>query len=370
MKSYASDYTILVVDGVPTNIMLVQVILKKEGYTILKAESGAQAIQIARERKPHIILLDMIMPDMEGLEVLRQLKSSPETNHIPVIIMSALDDMVTILKGYKAGATEYVTKPFQKEELIKRIAHRFQLYTVERMRQELEASMESHDMMYAIISHDLRSPLGSLKMMNNSILRMVDKETVGEAAYEMLLTMNKISEETFQLLDNLTKWSKYTQDKILPYRQRTDINSIIESIISVYKPIAELKRVTISLQDEGRLYGNIDIDMLKTIIRNLLSNAINYSYEGGTVSLSAEVDKEDMIFRIKDSGIGIKEIDKDALFSPSFYTSLNNKGHHHSAGFGVFIAKSFVELHGGAIRFESEEGKGTTFFFSLPINEE
>ena len=186
MENLASQYTVLVVDDVPTNVMLVQAILKKEGYTLLTTDSGAKALRIAQERHPNLILLDIMMPEMDGYEVLQHLKSNPETNNIPVIIMSALSDMQSIVKGYQLGATEYVTKPFQREELVKRVAHRYELFSIKRIKQELENTIESRDTLYSVIAHDLRSPLGSLKMMNNAILMMVDKNQVSDEVYEML----------------------------------------------------------------------------------------------------------------------------------------------------------------------------------------
>ena len=167
--------------------MLVQAILKKEGYTLLTTDSGAKALRIAQERHPNLILLDIMMPEMDGYEVLQHLKSNPETNNIPVIIMSALSDMQSIVKGYQLGATEYVTKPFQREELVKRVAHRYELFSIKRIKQELENTIESRDTLYSVIAHDLRSPLGSLKMMNNAILMMVDKNQVSDEVYELSL---------------------------------------------------------------------------------------------------------------------------------------------------------------------------------------
>ena len=120
MDKLASEYKVLIVDDVPTNVMLVQAILKKEGYTLLTCDSGTKALRIANEKHPNLILLDIMMPEMDGYEVLQHLKSNPETTDIPVIIMSALSDMQSIVKGYQLGATEYVTKPFQREELVKR----------------------------------------------------------------------------------------------------------------------------------------------------------------------------------------------------------------------------------------------------------
>ena len=114
--------------------MLVQAILKKEGYTLLTCDSGTKALRIANEKHPNLILLDIMMPEMDGYEVLQHLKSNPETTDIPVIIMSALSDMQSIVKGYQLGATEYVTKPFQREELVKRVAHRYELYSIKRIK--------------------------------------------------------------------------------------------------------------------------------------------------------------------------------------------------------------------------------------------
>lgn len=370
MKNFASDYKILVVDDIPTNVMLVEAILKKEGYSLITADNGAKALVIAQEQHPNIILLDIMMPEMDGYEVLQRLKSNPDTNDIPVIIMSALSDMPSIVKGYQLGATEYVTKPFQREELVKRIAHRFELYSIERIKLELEAAIESRDMLYSVISHDLRSPLGSLKMLNNSVLKLIDKEKIGDDAYEMLLMMNKTSEDTFQLLDNLTKWNKYSVNKSQLHKQKTDINGLIEGIVALYTPIAELKHVTIS--DEGlgnALLGEVDVDKVKTIVRNLLSNAIKYSFEGGTVSISTRTEDNYMHFSIKDSGKGIKEEDKDKLLNEKHFTTYGTNNEHGS-GLGLMICKAFVEQHGGKFWFKSEEGKGSTFFFSIKIREQ
>lgn len=353
MKDFASEYTVLIVDDIPTNVMLVQAILKKEGYSLLTADGGAKALHIAETRHPNLILLDIMMPGMDGYEVLQHLKSNPDTNDIPVIIMSALSDMPSIVKGYQLGAAEYVTKPFQREELVKRVAYRFELYSIERIKQELEATIESRDMLYSLIARDLRTPLGSLKMLSNSILNLIDKEKIGDDAYGMFLMMNKTSEETFQLLDNLTKWNKYTQNKFQLYRQKTDINGLIEGIITLYRPIAELKQVTIRPEGlDTELMGMVDIDKIKTIVRNLLSNAVKNSHEGGTVVISTHTEGNLMHFSISDTGKSIKEEDLD-----------NGNG----SGLGLMICKAFVELHEGHFHFKSEEGKGTTFSFTLRI---
>lgn len=268
----AADYTVLIVDDVPTNVMLVQAILKREGYTLLTANSGKKALEMTDAHNPNLILLDIMMPEMDGFEVLQRLKENPKTNHIPVIIMSALSDMQSVVRGYQLGAVEYVTKPFQREELVKRVAHRFELFSIKRIKRELERTIESRDTLYSVIAHDLRSPLGSLQMMNNAILMMVDKDKVGDEVFEMLKMMNKTSEEIFLLLDNLLKWAKNRLNKQIVFKQVTDVNSIVDSTAQIYIPVAEQKGITLEIVNiDKELNGFVDIDMLKTIIRNLVS---------------------------------------------------------------------------------------------------
>lgn len=366
MDNLAAEYTVLIVDDVPTNVMLVQAILKKEGYTLLTCDSGVKALRIAHDKHPNLILLDIMMPEMDGYEVLQHLKSDPDTNNIPVIIMSALSDMQSIVKGYQLGATEYVTKPFQREELVKRVAHRYELFSIKRIKQELENTIESRDTLYSVIAHDLRSPLGSLKMMNNAILMMVDKNQVSPEVFEMLQMMNKTSEEIFLLLDNLLKWAKNRLKKQNIYKQETDINSVVSSTGEMYIPMASQKGVSLKfLNLDKELIGSIDIDMIKTVVRNLISNAIKFSFEGGSVDISTRIDGSNVIVSVKDSGKGIKKEDQVKLLKTNTHFTSYGTNNEKGSGLGLMLCKDFVELHDGKLWFESEEGKGSTFFFSL-----
>ncbi|WP_106827902.1 hybrid sensor histidine kinase/response regulator [Parabacteroides pacaensis] len=368
MDILASDYAILIVDDVPTNVMLVQAILKKQGYTLYTADNGPKALDICETKLPNLVLLDIMMPGMDGYEVLKRLKDNPKTNHIPVIIMSALSDMQSIVKGYQLGAIEYVTKPFQREELLKRVAHRYELFCIKRIKNELEETIESRDKLYSVIAHDLRSPLGSLKMMNNAICMMVDKEKVGEEVYEMIQMMNKTSEEIFLLLDNLLKWAKNRLNKQNIFKQLTDINSIIDSTVEIYIPMAAQKGITIVPQDLNKeLNGMIDIDMLKTIIRNLVSNAIKFSKSGGSITIRTRQDGNFIEVSVKDSGVGIKKEDQEKLLQPNTHFTTYGTSNEKGSGLGLMLCKDFVELHGGKLWFESEPGKGTTFFFTIAL---
>lgn len=369
MDNLAAEYKVLIVDDVPTNVMLVQAILKKEGYTLLTCDNGPKALKIAQEKHPNLILLDIMMPEMDGYEVLQHLKSNPDTNDIPVIIMSALSDMQSIVKGYQLGAIEYVTKPFQREELLKRVAHRFELFSIKRIKAELENTIESRDTLYSVIAHDLRSPLGSLKMMINAVLLMVDRKALGEEVFEMLQMINKTSEEIFLLLDNLLKWAKNRLNRQQIYKQQTDLNGIIASTAEIYIPMAKQKGVTIITNDiSSKLIGTVDIEMLKTVMRNLISNALKYSFDGGSITIRTRIDGDSIVVSVKDTGTGIKLDDQNKLLKQNTHFTTYGTSNEKGSGLGLMLCKDFVELHDGKLWFESEgEGKGTTFIFTMKV---
>jgi len=367
MDNFTNEFTILIVDDISTNVLLVETILKKEGYTLLTTDNGRDALQIVKEKHPNLILLDIMMPEMDGYEVLTQLKSNPETNNIPVIIMSALNDMESIVKGYQLGAIEYVTKPFQREELVKRVAHRYELYSIERYKKALESTIESRDMLYSVISHELRTPLNSLKVLNTSVLNQVNKEIIGENIHQLLLTINKTSEETSLLLDNLLNWSKLSQNKLSLHKQTTDINAVVDSVTDTYVPLADLKNITIIRKGlDNMLHGEADVEMLKLIVRNLLSNAIKFSKENSRIEISTKhAEKGEISCCVKDKGIGIKEEIQQNLLNKEKRVSTPGTDNEQGAGLGLNVSQAIIALHRGKISYKSTVGEGTEFHFSI-----
>jgi len=361
-----ASFKILIVDDVPTNVMLVKAILKKEGYTLLTTDRGFKALDIIRDQKPGLVLLDIMMPEMDGYEVLEHIKEEASIKDTNVIIMSALNDMQSIVKGFMLGAIEYVTKPFQREELVKRVANRYEIFSLKRIKANLEQTIISRDTLYSVIAHDLRSPLSSLKMMNNAILMMVNKEQVGADSYEMLEMMDQTSEKIYLLLDNLLRWAKNRLNRDSAFMQETDINSIISSQISIYESAAKQKGLTLIMKDLDKpLVGIIDIDMVKAIIRNLVSNALKFTNKGDTITICTEVDGDYVKGSVSDTGIGIKMEDQDKVLDVNTnYTKFGTKN-EKGTGLGLLLVKDFVNSHRGKLWFESVEGEGSTFFFTL-----
>jgi len=361
-----ASFKILIVDDVPTNVMLVKAILKKEGYTLLTTDRGFKALDIIRDQKPDLVLLDIMMPEMDGYEVLEHINEDASIMDTNVIIMSALNDMQSIVKGFMLGAIEYVTKPFQREELVKRVAHRYEIFSLKHIKANLEQTIISRDTLYSVIAHDLRSPLSSLKMMNNAILMMVNKEQVGADNYEMLEMMDQTSEKIYLLLDNLLRWAKNRLNRDTAFMQETDINSIIASQISIYESAAKQKGLTLIMKDLDKpLAGIIDIDMVKAIIRNLVSNALKFTNKGDTITIRTGVDGDYVIGSVSDTGVGIKKEDQDKVLDVNTnYTKFGTKN-EKGTGLGLLLVKDFVNSHRGKLWFESVEGEGSTFFFTL-----
>ena len=201
---------------------------------------------------------------------------------------------------------------------------------------------------------------------------MVDKNQVSNEVYEMLQMMNKTSEEIFQLLDNLLKWAKNRLNKQSIYRQQVDINSIVSSTAEIFIQMATQKGISIKLEGlDKELMGSIDIDMVKTIVRNLVSNAVKFSYEKGMITVSTKTDGDFVIVSVKDSGKGIKKEDQGKLLKQNTHFTSYGTNNEKGSGLGLMLCKDFVEQLGGKLWFDSEEGKGTTFHFSLKaLNQE
>jgi len=203
--------------------------------------------------------------------------------------------------------------------------------------------------------------------MNNAILMMVDEQQVGKDVFEMLQMMNKTSEEIFLLLDNLLKWAKNRLDKQIVFKQITDVNGIIDSTAQIYLPVAEQKGITLEIKNmDKELQGFVDIDMLKTVIRNLVSNALKFSYNGGIVTVDTQTKENEIVVSVKDTGKGMTNEEIDKLMNQNVNFTTYGTNNEKGSGLGLMLCKDFIKLHNGELRVESEPDKGSTFSFTLP----
>lgn len=371
MEINPSDYKILIVDDVMSNVLLLKVLLTNEKYTIATANNGAEALaQVAVER-PDLILLDVMMPDMDGFEVAQRLKKNQETADIPIIFLTALNSTGDIVKGFQVGANDFISKPFNKEELLIRVRHQISLIEAKRIilakTEELRKTIMGRDKLYSVIAHDLRSPMGSIKMVLNMLILNLPSETIGDEMYELLTLANQTTEDVFALLDNLLKWTKSQIGKLKVVYQDIDLIEVVEGVIEIFTMVAGLKKIKVKLEAPKELEVNADIDMIKTVVRNLLSNAIKFSNEGSEVLVKVETIDGMAVVSVQDHGCGIDEESQKKLLHTDTHYSTFGTNNEEGSGLGLLLVQDFVQKNGGNLWFKSTKGEGSIFGFNLPI---
>lgn len=367
----AAEYKILIVDDVVSNVLLLKVLLKNLNYQIATANDGMQALSAVETEKPDLILLDVMMPGLNGFEVAEKLKENPETKDIPIIFLTALNATSDVVRGFKAGANDFISKPFHKEELLIRVSHQISLIAARRIiirqTEELQRTISGRDKLYSVIAHDLRSPIGSIKMVLNMLLLSLPASSIGKDMHEMLNMANRMTEEVFSLLDNLLKWTKSQIGRLNVVYQQFDLVPIIQGVIEIFSIATELKNIRLQVEIPDRLEVYADCDMMKTVIRNLISNAMKFTPEGGDITIRVRQDAPTAIVEVSDSGCGISEENQAKLMKPSTHFSTFGTKNEEGSGLGLLLCQDFAVKNGGRLWFESEEGKGSTFSFSIPL---
>lgn len=372
MEINNSDYTILIVDDVDANVLLLNILLTKAGYKTLCAYNGKNALEIIEKQVPDLVLLDIMMPVMDGHEVAAKLREMPKTVELPIIFLSALNSPDDIVKGFKFGAADYVSKPFNKDELLIRVRHQLILIsakrTIETQKEELSKTIEARDKLYSVIAHDLRSPIGSIRMVMNALSLNVPKENLDEDMYELMMMGNRLAEESFVLLDNLLKWTKSQTGRLnTVFQDRVDVLSLIKGEVELSEVVAELKKISVKLEGHTNAKARIDQDMIKTVLRNLMSNAIKFSNPGCEVRVVVVENIDRIEVSVVDRGEGISEENQAKLFNSATHFTSFGTDNEEGSGLGLLLCKEFVSRNGGQIWFCSNEGEGSTFSFDIPI---
>lgn len=371
MEINPSEYKILIVDDVMSNVLLLKVLLTNEKFAIATASNGRQALEQVEKENPDLVLLDVMMPDMSGFEVAQHLKSNPNTADIPIIFLTALNSTADIVKGFQVGANDFISKPFNKEELIIRVTHQISLVAAKRLilskTEELQRTIAGRDKLYSVIAHDLRSPMGSIKMVLNMLILNLPSEKIGAEMYELLTMANKTTEDVFSLLDNLLKWTKSQIGKLNVVYQDVDLVEVTDGVIEIFSMVASLKKIRIHEMKPEKMMVNADIDMLKTVVRNLLSNAIKFSKENSEVLVKMEEVDGMAVVSVQDYGCGISEEGQKKLLHTDTHFSTFGTNNEEGSGLGLLLCKDFVVKNGGKLWFTSKEGEGSIFSFSIPV---
>lgn len=365
-----TEYKLLVVDDTEANLLLLKALLQKVGFKIITAKNGLDALDLVEKEKPDLLLLDVMMPIMDGYQTALKIREKPEFDTLPIIFLTALNSSEDVVKGFSNGGNDFISKPFNKEELIIRIRHQLSLVAarriIDKQTEELIRTIEGRDKLYSVIAHDLRGPLGSIKMILEYLITSLDKDMIGEENAEMLSVASHTTEDLFLLLDNLLKWTKNQMGRLNVVFQEIEVVGIVEGVVDIYKSMAQMKEVDVKIDAPQQALGWGDADMIKTVVRNLLGNAIKFSYPKGEIHLRVRDGETSVVVDIVDQGCGIKEEDQSKMLRTDVQFSTFGTKNEEGSGLGLLLCQDLVKKINGEFWFTSIPNEGSTFSFSIP----
>lgn len=389
--------TILVVDDTPENVRLLLGILAEHGYKVRPATDGAFALQSVWTTPPDLILLDVKMPGMDGYEVCRQLKADERSREIPIIFLSALGNVEDKVKGFTVGGVDYITKPFQAEEVLARVSTHLALRHLQQhlqqevvrrtqaeeelrtlneqlqqanqqlatTNQQLQEANASKDTFFSIIAHDLRNPFSTLIGLTEAMLEGIDNYRRDRLKH-FLERLHSTAENTYALLTNLLTWSRLQRGVFDYMPDFIPIYEIVTRIVSLSATGAEHKQIQINNLVPSGTLAYADLQMTETVIRNLVSNALKFTPVGGTITISSQQTKETIEIAVSDTGIGMTPENLATLFRIDVRSTHQGTAGEEGSGLGLILCKELAAKNGGDIRVESELNRGSRFIIELP----
>jgi two-component system sensor histidine kinase/response regulator len=358
---------VLVVDDLPRNVQLVGSILTRKGYEVLFATSGEAALERLNARLPDLVLLDLMMPGMDGLEVCRRIKKDPRTLHLPVIFLTAANESDLAAKALTEGAVDFISKPFNTAELLARVRTHVDL---KRTRDELERIISQKNELMSAVAHDLKNPISSVRfsafMLRDEGLKAPDPRA--ELVDTILDSCDGLLKFIQDRLERDAAESKLSQLQL----EAVDVEEIIGQIIRQNLATAHAKQQSLTCANDltGLPPVRADFHALGQVLGNLVSNAIKFSLPGTSVRIEAALEQgtmDRMRITVHDQGPGLTVADCKDLFKPYQRLSARPTGGESSTGLGLSIAHDMITEMGGTIDFHSEVGRGASFWITLPV---
>ena len=363
---HTAQQEILVVDDTPDNLRLLSAILMRKHYEVRKALNSTQAIASVQASAPDLILLDIKMPQVNGYEVCTMLKEDATTRDIPIIFISALDDALDKVQAFAVGGADYITKPFQEDEVLARIENQLKIQHLQRQlkaqNQELRRSNQELDQFAHIVSHDLQQPLQSI-MGYSKLLMMQSPDTLDASAQKHINSIVQASDRMHQLVQNILHYAQTDQ----PANNFSPIplHDVIKQVVSNLDGAIHHQNADITYSTLPIIYG--DQVRLGQLFQNLISNALKFTVPQTPPQVKIIATPHGVgtwLVTVKDNGIGIPQEHWQRVFDN--FQRLHSADQYPGNGIGLATCKKIVENHGGRIWIESEVGIGTTFYLVLP----
>lgn len=361
-----SKIRVLAVDDMPENLQVFGGILVKNGYEIAMANNGKQAIELAKKFKPDVILLDVMMPEMDGYQACTILKSESETKHIPVIFLTAKTEVESTIKAFEVGAIDYIFKPFNSKELLSRVnVHAALKIANEKLwsqKKELERTNDIKTKLFSIIGHDLKAPLNAIY----SLMDLIEMNVLDDVSLKQNIEILKSNVgNTSELLNNLLNWTASQINKNKIEYKEININKLLESEVVNQTYFSFQKNINLFFNSSSVSVFLSDEQSIKLIFRNLIKNAIKFTPQNGSIEIGCVEENKVLKFYVKDSGIGISTEAIAKILDNGFHTTNGTNG-EKGTGLGLLLCREYIEKLGGSFKIESKVGEGTTMGFYFP----
>ena len=369
---------ILVVDDTPDNVRLLQLDLEDAGYEVVCATNGLDALECAASENIDVILMDSMMPVMDGVTALRELKATPELAAIPVVMVTAKFTEDDVIEGLGAGAHDYITKPYNRLQLLARVRSAIRIkeshdvvqqlnLSLEEAREQAEREARFKSEFLSSMSHEIRTPLNGIVGMSE----LLSKTELTASQVEFTDTIQSCSAALLMLINDILDHQKIEAGKIELEEIDFDLRRCIEEVCDIERSHLLERDLSIALLIEHDVPIEVrgDPGRLRQIVLNLVNNAIKFTAEGGVsiVLARAAAGTDRIRFEVVDTGIGIPEEARERLFRSFSQVNASTTRRYGGTGLGLSICKSLVELMDGEIGVESVEGEGATFYFELPF---
>lgn len=369
-NAYRAD--IMIVDDTPDNLQVLFTMLHEHGYEVRRVLNGQQAMNAIATDPPELILLDIMMPELNGYEVCIRLKSQENTCHIPIIFLSALDEVVDKVKGFEVGGADYITKPFHLQEVIARVENQLTIIrqrrqlleqneNLQKLNQELSRSNTELEEFAHVVSHELLQPLTSIKALSQLLSFKYGKD-FNEEIQQFLNQIVGATDRMHQLTRRLLAYAQVGSQKL--HLCATDCHALMADLLADLRVNIQENDTQIVIPDKLPVVM-ADQLQLRELFQNLITNALKYHRD---VPLLIEMRASPLpsywLFSITDNGMGIAPEHIEKIFT--IFTRTPSVQELPGSGIGLSICQKIVERHGGKIWLESKLGEGTTFYFTFP----
>jgi two-component system sensor histidine kinase/response regulator len=367
---------ILVVDDQPLNIELLETHLVPQGYDILAAESGEAALKTIGERSVDLVLLDVMMPEIDGFEVCRRIKADERLRHIPVVMITALSAKEDRIKGIEAGAEDFISKPIDKGEVLARVK---MLLSVKKLdddrRGAVEELQESNDRLRELealrdslvhmVIHDLRNPLTVIINFAH-FLETTDPEKLSDKGRSYIGYIIKSAEFLNEMCSSMLDVSKMESGQMQLNLGACDLGALAREVVSRLEALKGERQISLTLPEQPVLIRG-DAQLLSRLFQNLVGNALKFvPVATGKIDIALEPGEGRVRCTVRDNGPGIPPEHREKVFDKFWQGTARAQGIKYSSGLGLTFCKMVVEAHGGRIGVESEVGAGSVFWFELP----